>query len=257
MRILFVKSMIVYFQFFTRIVIPVEIDDFLYYLKHGSKFLPVFGLLLGLIEGMVFLLGSFFFTRLLGFILMLFSDVLLTGAMHQDGLADASDGLFSSRKAERMLAIMKDSRIGTMGTIALIFYYLFVMGIFLSYPDVFTQKSGFIIIVLMNMVAKSNMTLLFYQMNYQGASSNGLGQTWAGTPASDILIAQVISLLVLFVSNGLKGLLIYFIGIAFIGLYRHFVYNKVSGFNGDTLGASALISNVLFLVTSCVVRSFY
>lgn len=244
----FIKSIVVYFQFFTRIVIPVEIDDFLYYLKHGSKFFPAFGLLLGAIEGTILWLGSWLFTDILGFILMLFADVLITGAMHQDGLADACDGLFSSRQPDRMLTIMKDSRIGTMGTVGLIFYYMIMLGIFISFPALFAGRDGFILVILMQMVAKSNMTLLFYKLNYKGASADGLGNTWSNTPTADIVIAQVISMALLTVFYRLDGLLIYFVGIVSVLFYRKFVYNKVGGMNGDTLGASALISHIVFLL---------
>ena len=52
---------------------------------------------------------------MLVWMIILFYDVLFTGAIHQDGLADRTDGLFFLRKRERMLEIMKDSHIGTMG----------------------------------------------------------------------------------------------------------------------------------------------
>ena len=53
---------------------------------------------------------------------------IITGALHLDGLADSADGLFSHRSREQILEIMKDSRIGVMGVLALIFCLLFKMG---------------------------------------------------------------------------------------------------------------------------------
>ncbi|WP_054659801.1 adenosylcobinamide-GDP ribazoletransferase [Secundilactobacillus kimchicus] len=115
------KSMVAYFRFFTRIYIPGDLGNELYYLNHGSKFLPVFGLLIGLIEASIYYLCALVVHAPLAFMVVLLADVCLTGAMHQDGFADLSDGIFSSRKQDRMLEIMKDSRLGTMGALALIF----------------------------------------------------------------------------------------------------------------------------------------
>lgn len=54
----------------------------------------------------------------------LFAEIIITGGFHVDALADTADGLFSSRKRERMLEIMKDSRVGANGVIAICFYFL-------------------------------------------------------------------------------------------------------------------------------------
>ncbi|MBC8932081.1 adenosylcobinamide-GDP ribazoletransferase, partial [Escherichia coli] len=70
----------------------------------------------------------------------------ITGGFHVDALADTADGLFSSRKRERMLEIMKDSRVGANGVIAICFYFLFYGSLFLSVPD--TQQIGWLFFVL-------------------------------------------------------------------------------------------------------------
>ena len=120
-----ISALIIYTQFFSRIVIPKAVD--LSYVRKGVPILTLFGLLLGLISSLFFVLTSLALPDTIAWILTLFFDVLLTGGFHLDGLADTADGLFSSRSKERMLEIMKDSRIGSNGVLALIFYYGFMI----------------------------------------------------------------------------------------------------------------------------------
>ena len=102
-----IKALIIYTQFFSRIVIPKAVD--ISYLRLGLPFLTLFGLLLGLISGGFYFLTSIVLPGMVAWVLTLAFDVLLTGGFHLDALADTADGLFSSRKKERMLEIMKAS----------------------------------------------------------------------------------------------------------------------------------------------------
>lgn len=241
------KSMVAYFRFFTRIYIPGDLGNEFYYLNHGSKFLPVFGLLIGLIEASIYYLCALVVHAPLAFMVVLLADVCLTGAMHQDGFADLSDGIFSSRKQDRMLEIMKDSRLGTMGALALIFYYLFMVGIFTNYVDQFQLWDGYIAILLMHMVGKSDIVLLFYKMKYRNATHGGLGQIWSNVATSNIVIAQVIAIAFLVGFYQVAGVIIYLIQVLFLLVYRRFILKKLGGFSGDSLGGVVPMTNVIFL----------
>ena len=147
-----IKALIIYTQFFSRIVIPKAVD--ISYLRLGLPFLTLFGLLLGLISG-----GFYFLTRLVlpgmvAWVLTLAFDVLLTGGFHLDALADTADGLFSSRKKERMLEIMKDSRIGSNGVLALILYYALML---VLYP--YLPEPRWFIVASLTMIGKAGLSL--------------------------------------------------------------------------------------------------
>ena len=169
-----IKALIIYTQFFSRIVIPKAVD--ISYLRRGLPFLTLFGLLLGLISGGFYFLMSLVLPGMVAWVLTLAFDVLLTGGFHLDALADTADGLFSSRKKERMLEIMKDSRIGSNGVLALILYYA--------------------------------LMLVF---------------SWRGLLAYSLVVLGAIG-------------------------YRRFVYNKIDGHTGDTLGAYVEIAQLLYLL---------
>lgn len=90
-------------------------------LARSAKFFPIVGLIVGLLASLLFHLLSPHLNRPLAAILMLVFLVLATGALHEDGLADAADGFGGGWNREQALRIMHDSRIGSYGTLALIF----------------------------------------------------------------------------------------------------------------------------------------
>ena len=181
-----ISALIIYTQFFSRIVIPKAVD--LSYVRKGVPILTLFGFLLGLISSLFFVLTSLVLPDTIAWILTLFFDVLLTGGFHLDGLADTADGLFSSRSKERMLEIMKDSRIGSNGVLALIFYYglMIAMGPYLPQPK-------WLIVASLSMIGKVGLTIQLYKMRY-ARESGGSGNFFSGTKTSSILLAQIVPL---------------------------------------------------------------
>ncbi|HZD50107.1 MAG TPA: adenosylcobinamide-GDP ribazoletransferase [Silvibacterium sp.] len=105
-------------QFLTRIRVPAqpyEADT----LSRSVKFFPVVGLLIGLGGALLhFLLAPHFPALIVALVIVIYF-VLITGCMHEDGLADAADGFGGGWDREKVLAIMRDSRIGTYGATAL------------------------------------------------------------------------------------------------------------------------------------------
>ena len=112
------KDLLVAFQFLTRLPLP-NLDFRPDSLSRSVKFFPVVGLAVGLGGSWLQRLLAPHLSRQLAALLVLAFFVLVTGALHEDGLADAADGLGGGWNRERMLAIMRDSKIGVFGAIAL------------------------------------------------------------------------------------------------------------------------------------------
>ena len=241
-----IKALIIYTQFFSRIVIPKAVD--ISYLRRGLPFLTLFGLLLGLISGGFYFLMSLVLPGMVAWVLTLAFDVLLTGGFHLDALADTADGLFSSRKKERMLEIMKDSRIGSNGVLALILYYALML---VLYP--YLPEPRWFIVASLTMIGKAGLSLQLYRMTY-AREGGGSGNFFSGSKTSDILLAQLLPLLLSLLVFSWRGLLAY--GLVFLGAigYRWFVYNKIDGHTGDTLGAYVEIAQLLYLLGLVVLR---
>jgi adenosylcobinamide-GDP ribazoletransferase len=88
------------------------------WLPRSAKYFPLVGLLVGLLSAAVLALASQLWTGVVPALLAVTASVLVTGAFHEDGLADSADSL-GGRTPEARLAIMRDSRIGSYGTLAL------------------------------------------------------------------------------------------------------------------------------------------
>ena len=106
--------------FLTRIPMLARIDYSQRLMNQSSLYFPLVGLMLGVIYLCVYSLLSLAFSPLISIILMVIVHLFLTGAFHEDGLADSVDALGGGYTVEKRLAIMKDSRIGTYGTVTLV-----------------------------------------------------------------------------------------------------------------------------------------
>lgn len=107
-------------QFLTRLPSPVlhrfQPEDTV----RSARYFPLVGQAVGAISATVLLAASLVLPPLVATILALVAGIIATGAFHEDGLADTADGLGGGQTRERRLEIMKDSRVGTYGAVALI-----------------------------------------------------------------------------------------------------------------------------------------
>ena len=125
----FLRHYLLAVQFFTRIPVIGAVADWVGYspamLRASAAHFPGIGWLVGAVAAGVYalllaLLPATLFTPLVAAALSTVASVLLTGGFHEDGLADVADGLGGSRDRQRALEIMKDSRVGAFGAMALV-----------------------------------------------------------------------------------------------------------------------------------------
>ncbi|GCF95216.1 adenosylcobinamide-GDP ribazoletransferase [Enterococcus florum] len=251
-----IDSLLLYFQFFTRIPIPVPIDEPEEKMRSGVRFFSLFGLLLGLLELLIYYVLHQMLNPGIAWIMVLFFDVLLTGGFHLDALSDMADGLFSSRKPERMLEIMKDSRVGSNGVLAIVFYYLFMIFTFYTLLPQLAVLQRVAVVLLLNVVGKNGISVLFYHMNYAGKNPEGVGTTFLNVKPVDIGICQLFTLSMLLLFFGRAGAGCFAIHLVSVLGYRQLVMNKIGGFNGDTLGACSPIAQVVFLLSLLGLRGW-
>lgn len=106
-------------QFLTRVPIPTLQAFQPDWIRQSARYFPLVGGLVGLVSASVFIAASQVWTGVLPALLATGAGILMTGAFHEDGLADTADGLGGGQTTERRLEIMKDSRLGTYGVLAL------------------------------------------------------------------------------------------------------------------------------------------
>ncbi|EPY6431590.1 adenosylcobinamide-GDP ribazoletransferase [Clostridium sporogenes] len=231
-------------QFFTRIPVNKNLQCEKENFRRGAFFLPVVASIIGGMEFLIYLgLKNFLPPNVIIVLLLLFT-AMITGGLHMDGLADTCDGFFSLRDKQRIIEIMKDSRIGSYGTIALI------IDLLLKYQLLYSLvlKGYSIAIVLAPIIGK--ISILFLCLSKRTAKKNGSGNIFIGNMSKTIIFS--ITIIILMISTyflGVKATITPFIGVLLI---TYLVYllclNKINGLTGDTLGACNELGEITYLL---------
>ncbi|EOW7075315.1 adenosylcobinamide-GDP ribazoletransferase [Yersinia enterocolitica] len=235
-------------QFMTRIPVPerwtqgLALDNY----ERGIIGFPFIGLIVGGIGGVIFtLLAPWCGVPLaaLGYVLAL---ALVTGAFHLDGLADTCDGVFSARKREQMLEIMRDSRLGTNGGLALIFI---VVAKVLVVSELALRDAPMLLMLTATSVAgRTVIVLLMYRQRY-AREGNGLGNIYIGKVTGKqtlvTLAGGAILILLLGQSAALLALVTSMVVVLLLATYLR---RRLGGQTGDTLGAAAEVGELVFLL---------
>ena len=251
------KRLIGVLQFMTRLPIPVDVG-FDEALHKGMVYFPIVGLILGICYEMVARVGSLFFEPYIVTIFIICAEVILTGGLHLDGLGDTFDGLYSYRDKDRILEIMKDSRLGTNGLLAIMLVLMLKAG--MIYEIVHERELFWLII--MPAVARWMQLLACYKA--KTPREKGMGNIFIGkvTPKmfiiSSILLISIILGTIgaheLFSGDGYYGYYItqaslsVLILILFVMGFIKSVYRKIDGITGDILGAICELSELGFLI---------
>jgi len=203
---------------------------------------PLAGLAIGLILALFDLVASALWPPAVAGVLDVVLLAAVTGAFHLDGLADAADGLYGSREREKALAIMKDSRVGAMGLVA-------VAGVLLVKAAALgcIAHGRFLALLIVPAYARSAMMAGIRFLPY-ARGNEGTGSAFFETPLSAMDFKFVAAPVILSLFLGWRGLLLnlFFVAstAALIGLYR----KKLAGVTGDLLGAmTEVLEAVLFL----------
>lgn len=126
------RLLLVALQFLTRLPVPALAHYQPQWLHQSSRHFPAVGLVVGLMCAGSFWLASLVFTPLVAAVLSTALGIKITGAFHEDGLADTCDGLGGGLTRERALSIMKDSRLGAFGTLSVIMALLLKVSLLAS-----------------------------------------------------------------------------------------------------------------------------
>ncbi|WP_258959228.1 adenosylcobinamide-GDP ribazoletransferase [Paenibacillus tyrfis] len=256
------------FQFLTRLPVPVKLEynDALF--RRSVVFYPFVGLVLGLITAAAGLLLTSVLPPLPGAALLLGIWVMLTGALHLDGLMDTADGILSHRSRERMLEIMKDSRVGAMGVIAAVLVLLLKWSLLtelLPAAAAGGQGTLWLLLVLVPLWSRWYMVIAIACWPYARQAGSGMGGFFrgvgAGHAAGSGLVALLLSLCVVAAGEAFGGLPLPFwhmVGIVVIllavtmgagVLMSVSIHRKLGGLTGDTYGAmNELLEAALLLV---------
>ncbi|CAG7633228.1 adenosylcobinamide-GDP ribazoletransferase [Paenibacillus allorhizosphaerae] len=252
-------ALIAAFQFLTRLPMPIALhyDDALF--RRSVVFYPVVGLVLGwLLVGAGKLL-MLVVPALPAASLLLSVWIALTGALHLDGLMDTADGILSHRSRERMLEIMKDSRVGAMGVIACVVVLLLKWSLLLELMTKLLDADALLLLPLVTIWSRWFMVAAISRWPYARAEQGGgMGGMFRGVGWKVLLLQTVVAIaaswLTVSVSSaaeyGLATVTIFGMVALVAGwLIARYISGKLGGLTGDTYGAlNELLETLLLLV---------
>ena len=236
------EQLIILTKFMTRIPIPIKVDYDPKKLGKSIKFFPFVGLIIGLIlYYSSIILVKFSKNNLINALIVIVIELMVVGIIHIDGLCDTFDGLFSYREKEKMLEIMKDSRIGTNGAIILVLYFIAKI-LFIS--EIFSTNLKYLIIypVLARLATPINAAFSDYARK-NGMSNFIISQNSTFEGIFSIILAAALSFLIF----SFKGFELFLGAFLFIIFFMQFVKKKISGVTGDTMGAALELTAIFVL----------
>lgn len=256
-----VKNELIYFatamMFFTRIPVPFTIPYSSDIMNRSQKYFAWVGLLVGLINAAILYLSSQLFNLEIGIVLMMISSVLLTGAFHEDGFTDMCDSFGGGYGKEKILTIMKDSRVGAYGTIGIILLFALKFFSIQALETVDLMKTLWIV-VLAHTSSRFISGTMIYTHQYVTDIDASKSKPLANKPLDGVaLLVGFISVLLSFVLIPDWRLIIAF-ALAYLGkIYMGWYFKKhIGGYTGDCLGAVQQVCEVLFYLGTMIVWKF-
>jgi len=247
----FVDDVRICMIFFTRLPVKWQGDLPRERITHAFGAIPVIGLIVGAIGGLVyFCAGLFGLDPFPSAVLAVGAQIITTGAFHEDGWADVFDGFGGGRSTAEKIEIMRDSRLGTFGAAALLLALLLNIHLI--------AQIGFPLDVACALMASGALgrAALVAVMRFTPAATDDGQSAEAGRPSDPemitaIAIAGSAALILLLVSGGFSGITAMLIAGAFalaaafsVGLWAK---NQIGGQTGDVLGASAVAGQLAAL----------
>ena len=227
--------------FLTRVPIGAVHDDNA--MRRAPMWFPLVGLVIGLIVGGVYAGGFWLLGPLPAAAVAIGVGAMLTGAFHHDGLADMADAFGGGWDIDQRLEIMKDSRHGTYGVMALVCATAIQIGALAQLDRV----QGFAMLIAAHACARAGSVLLLYAM--APARPTGLGVDYArqfgrgGAVFAVVSAASVVALLL----GVLAAIVVGAVGAA-IALVALLAWRKIGGITGDVLGGAEQIAETAVLL---------
>ncbi|MGL1901088.1 MAG: adenosylcobinamide-GDP ribazoletransferase [Fibrobacterales bacterium] len=236
-----IKSLLHCLRFFTRIPVPQWVgysDDHQF---RSTKYFPFIGYIVGGTSALTFYFCASSLSTILSIIISTIVSIILTGAFHEDGLADFCDGFGGGYGKEKILTIMKDSRIGTYGSVGLISILSIKASTLVEFPN---HKLP-VIIVAGHCFSRFIPLLLMRTTSY--VSIHGKSHHLQKSIPSLYLLFGLLTLVPLLLWFPWQVLLIN-LGVSAITLtlFRYYIIKHIGGYTGDILGTVQQVSEVFF-----------
>jgi adenosylcobinamide-GDP ribazoletransferase len=236
-------------RYFTRLPVPSWVGHSEEQLDQAARYLPLVGVIVGAIGALVSVAAAWGWPMPLAILAGMAATLLITGAFHEDGLADAVDGFGGGSDRSRVLEIMKDSRIGSFGAIGIT---LMLLAKFSALQQIGAWNGlrmlGFALIAghaLSRLAPTTLMFALTYVREDDSAKSRPLA---GGLSVAELSVAVVSGLAPCLLLWSSKVWLALGLTTAVTVIAALYFVRRIGGYTGDCLGATQQIAELAFYV---------
>jgi adenosylcobinamide-GDP ribazoletransferase len=243
-------------RFFTRLPVPAWVGHSQQQLDQAARYFPLVGVIVGGIGALVTVAAAWVLPASLSILAGMTATLLVTGAFHEDGFADAMDGLGSGGDKGRVLEIMKDSRIGSFGAIAIA---LMLLAKFNALAQIELRGGRALLIPALiagHAVSRLAATMLIGALDYvredESAKSRPLARRLA---AGELALAALFGLApCALLEASMVGVAVGLTAAVTVLAGRYFVH-RIGGYTGDCLGATQQMGELAFYLGLLCVSS--
>lgn len=234
--------------FFTRLPVKLSIPFTPDLHNQSTKYLPLVGVIVGCVSGLIYLGASYIFPSTISILLSIAGGILLTGAFHEDGFSDSCDGFGGGWTKEKVLLIMKDSRVGAYGLIGTILLFMLKFESLSIIPSEIILQSFIISHALSRLLATTFVFTHDYARTDDSSKSKDISNKLSVKSYLIACIAGVVPLVLL-----MDWFVVFLIPLqaCIWFLYGLYINKKIGGYTGDALGAVQQLGEVacyLFII---------
>ncbi|MDZ7878326.1 MAG: adenosylcobinamide-GDP ribazoletransferase [Saprospiraceae bacterium] len=253
-------------MFYTRIPCPSWVNHSEEMLNRATIYFPFIGWIVGGFGALIFGVSHLVFPNSVAILLSMISTILLTGAFHEDGFGDVCDGFGGGWTKEKILTIMKDSRMGAYGVIGLLailaMKYASIDGILSLNRPFSALFDGIIALLIAHPLSRLVAVWMIFTMEYARENdADGKAKPVAKRlPFSDFLVAcffglAPLSMAALFYQN--PCILLVVLPLFILKKYLEYYFKKwIDGYTGDCLGATQQMAEVLIYLSLLIIWKF-
>ena len=212
----------------------------------SSRYFTWIGLIIGFYTALIYWLGSYIFPESLAIILSMGTSIWMTGALHEDGLADTCDGFGGGWDKQKILSIMKDSRVGSYGVIALLVTFL------LKYNALLHVEQTILIIISAHCLSRFFPLIIIHREKYARADDQSKAKSaihafnisdWAVAALPVLLCLAILPIHYLSVLIPLLCITLWL---------ASFFRTWIGGYTGDCLGGCQQLTELTVCIWFCL-----
>lgn len=241
-------------SFFTRIPTPKSMVYSSAKLNQANRYFSLVGLLLAALQGCFFLVFMLILPTPIALLLTIGAGLILTGAFHEDGLADMADGIGGGLTIAQRLTIMKDSRVGTYGVVTLVTVLALKYLLLLELAQRMNLATGsqlpFLASLLLGFALSRTLAAsLIINTPYVSEQSSSKSKPLASSQTVPELLILILTALLPALFFPLEQVLcLLLLLLLFRFLFRSWLIEKIGGITGDCLGAAQQISELIIYI---------